>query len=244
MTVGFFALINDITYRMGDVPGYIANFKNGWQHHINAAEYGHDKSGFYGASFVNHETKELIISYSGTTCFNLGSQWSKWYNCFQDIYADVEMFLGRLPTQLSDVQSFTNETLSLIGYDNAQQYNIIVTGHSLGAIHSNLMAIDLHNKGLNVKVVNFDSPGSKPVVSTYISENNYEETIHPTTYNAPKNWINSLNYEIGEVIPLQNMPCSGGSFWYGLTSAWVCHQMSEILNSLVSNEGDYLHIHL
>lgn len=215
--------------------GELPILKNGWETYLNADN--HSQSGFYGAVFINHQVKQLIFTYSGTTCFNLGWDWSKWYNCFQDLYADVEMYFGILPTQLYEAQRFTSTALQeLMNDHDITGYNITTTGHSLGAAISNLMAIELRCKGFIVKTINFDSPGSKPVVSTYISANNAHLSLDEmavVTYNGPTNVINSLNDEVGDIHVIDSMPCKGDTLWGMVMSAVNCHRMDEILKYVI-----------
>ncbi len=234
MNVNFFAWLNVITYEMGDKDDYYPKFHKGWSVLANSRSLGLNKSGFNGVSYVNHDTKQLVIAYSGTTCFNMGFEFHKWYNCAQDMYANIQMYFGYLPTHHNDAQSFTDHSVKSI---NALDYNITLTGHSLGAVIANLMAVYLYGKHETYNTVVFESPGSKPAVSEYIrymSLHDVTEEISVATYNGPPNLINTLNIQIGDIYAVPNMPYN----YDIITSAIFYHSIESIISALdgISNE--------
>jgi hypothetical protein len=233
MNIAFLAWMNFITYEMGDNPNYSPDLKNGWSILHKSGELGFNTSGFNGVSYVNYKEMKLVISYSGTTCFNMGWDIQKWYNCAQDMYANIQMYMGFIPSHQEDAKMLTDYSMESI--DQIKNYNIILTGHSLGAVIASLVAVYLYDKCDKYKVVLFDSPGSVPAVSNYVSDKNLDLDdikINVMTYNAPANLINTLNPHIGEIQMIDKMPYNSGNYIDFVMSTLFCHSIEKIYNTL------------
>lgn len=233
MNIAFLAWMNFITYEMCDNPDYSPLLNDGWSILHKSSELGFNTSGFNGVSYVNHKEMKLVISYSGTTCFNMGWDMQKWYNCAQDMYANIQMYMGFIPSHQEEAKMLTDHSMDSI--DQIENYNIILTGHSLGAVIANLVGIYLYDKFDKYKLVLFDSPGSIPAVSNYVSDQNIDLDdikINIITYNAPSNLINTLNQHMGETYIIDEMPYNSGNYVDFIMSTFFCHSIEMIYNTL------------
>lgn len=162
----------------------------------------HDKkTGFSGFAQFNPSTKELIISFAGTSS-KIDPNNRLWEQV-SDLFADLNFVLREKISQLPKAQQLTKNALAFVkskGF-SVEDIEITFTGHSLGAILSELMVLDTIKAGIsNVNAVVFDSPGTldyamhhsdKATIS--IAHNNIIDIIsHP-------NIINVFGKQLGKV---------------------------------------------
>ncbi|ARD86646.1 hypothetical protein A3306_05735 [Rickettsia bellii] len=115
--------------------------------------------GYKAVAFINRNTKEIHISSSGTIITEK-----------YDLIDDARITFGRLPNKMLPVKAFVTKILEQVGgQENVIDYKFSTSGHSLGAIVSDLTGIEIHSRGLKFeKSVTFDNPGSKKVVENAI----------------------------------------------------------------------------
>ncbi|HJD61633.1 MAG TPA: hypothetical protein LFV90_05775 [Rickettsia endosymbiont of Columbicola hoogstraali] len=108
--------------------------------------------GYKAVAFINRNTKEIHISSSGTIITEK-----------YDLIDDARITFDRLPNKMLPVKAFVTKILEQAGgQENVIDYKFSTSGHSLGAIVSDLTGIEIHSRGLKFeKSVTFDNPGSK-----------------------------------------------------------------------------------
>ena len=123
-----------------------------------------------------------------------------------DIRNDIEIVNRRIPSQfLDDVVPMISKFLTRLKR-KYKDYTFITTGHSLGAILADLSCIYLLNLGKECISHTFESPGSAPMIKSYLNKdrrlfNKYRRNFH--IYNsALPNLVNTANEQYGRILPL------------------------------------------
>jgi len=149
---------------------------------------------YKSVAFINKITKEIHISTAGTKPAEV-----------YDLYDDALITFGYAPNKLSPMQKFVDKIVAEVARtgENAQDYHFGTSGHSLGAIVSDLTFVELHSRGLKFdQSITFDNPGSKHVVQNAISKGLFTGKVIETVeelgkncieYNAKPNFINTVN---------------------------------------------------
>lgn len=157
-----------------------------------------DSEGYYGASYINHSTKEIVIVHRGTD------------ELFSDVFDDdlLQLGLGRRPDQYTSAHEFVlfvkNDFSNTGGL--YEGYNVSHSGHSLGAVLAELSAADFRDPA-----VTFDSPGSRPIIESMIEDgeilipsgmviSSFLNHLNIKSYNAAPNLVNTTNEHVGQTI--------------------------------------------
>ena len=128
-----------------------------------------DKNGYYGSAHVNEEQKQLIFTHRGTDSVNpLGSD-KKNYDFITAGFKNKDFTEYGECTECDEAIIFIEEVLKDGKY---KDFSIIITGHSLGALLSDVTLYHLNTKGnTNCKSIVFANPGSKTFLEKVASEN-------------------------------------------------------------------------
>jgi hypothetical protein len=142
-------------------------------------------------AFINQETKQIVIANAGTKPKD-----------YHDLIDDAKLATGFLPSKITSMVSFINGLENIVG--DLNNYEFHTTGHSLGAVLSDLCSVELGSRGLNVKKsLTYDSPGSKNAVEKYIKDNQYGKEIINNidfeVHNVKPNFINTNKDQLGKV---------------------------------------------
>ncbi|MFN7038172.1 MAG: lipase family protein, partial [Alphaproteobacteria bacterium] len=102
---------------------------------------------------------------------------------------------------------FTSDVLEKI--DRIDDYKIYLTGHSLGAVISELTAVEYAAK-YDFHTIVFESLGSYDIVAKNfaVDDHNFDNIV---IYNIPQNILNSTNEQLVKTIPIQ-VTASNGYF--------------------------------
>ncbi len=155
---------------------------------------------YKAVAFLNKETKEIHIATAGTVPTNVS-----------DLYDDFLINFRFTPKKITPMQNFVSGVLKKLG-DDVSEYTFSTSGHSLGAVVSDLTACEIVSRGLKFnKSITFENPGSKKVVETAIKNNQFsgkeEVKIEKMpdvceVYNADRNFINTMDEQLGKKIVL------------------------------------------
>lgn len=147
-----------------------------------------NQNGYKSVTFINHNTQEILIATAGTVPTDI-----------HDLKDDVYIAAGSFPSKVNQVKSMVDYISKLLGAD-IDSYTFNVTGHSLGAVLTDVTAFEIMSRGLKLGTsVTFDSPGSKNAIQAAITSgvfsNARDITIdeladHCVIYNAKHNIIN------------------------------------------------------
>ncbi|WP_395476244.1 hypothetical protein [Rickettsia endosymbiont of Pantilius tunicatus] len=191
--------------------------------------------GYKAVAFINRNTKEIHISSSGTIITEK-----------YDLIEDARITFGRIPNKLLPVKEFVTKVLEQAGgKEKVIDYKFSTSGHSLGAIVSDLTGVEIHSRGLKFeKSVTFDNPGSKKVVENAIKNKNFSGDVvtpieelakHCEVYNVKHNFINTNNPQLAAKINIVALPKSANTvveqsagIW-GLTS-YLTSKVGEVVN--------------
>jgi hypothetical protein len=169
-----------------------------------------DQYGYKAVAFINHETKEIHITTAGTRPTDPN-----------DLLDDAKITFGFIPNKLEPMKEFVKGVVEKVG-EEVKGYKFSTSGHSLGAVISDLTAGEILSRGLQFdKSTTFDTPGSKKVVENALKNNSFsgemkfsidEIAEHCVEYNAKPNLINMatphLAKEIYLAIPNQQTEAS------------------------------------
>ncbi|KAI2802404.1 hypothetical protein BLOT_009853 [Blomia tropicalis] len=121
-----FADIVYSNYKDGGVnKKYVENFPEGWKFLITA-ENNSWGNGYFGATFWNPESEQVVIAHRGTTKTSSGAVWT-----------DIKSIYGnKVTSQISSAVTFSHYVQRIfaeVDKDNNTHFEIFITGHSLGA---------------------------------------------------------------------------------------------------------------
>ncbi|KJV91825.1 hypothetical protein [Rickettsia bellii] len=201
--------------------------------------------GYKAVAFINRNTKEIHISSSSTIITEK-----------YDLIDDARITFGRLPNKMLPVKAFVTKILEQVGgQENVIDYKFSTSGHSLGAIVSDLTGIEIHSRGLKFeKSVTFDNPGSKKVVENAIKNKDFSGEVvtsieelakHCEVYNAKHNFINTANPQLATKINIVAPPKLDTTIDQSAKSAgiwgWTDYLTSKV-GEVVNTCADYLGI--
>jgi len=159
-----------------------------------------NSNGYKAVAFLNNETKEVHIATAGTVPTDIN-----------DLLDDVRITAGYTPRKITPMKIFVEDVIKKLG-DDFLGYKFSTSGHSLGAVMSDLTAAELISRGLNFdKSITFENPGSKKVMKTAISNKVFSGTKDVVMeeiskqfeeYNAKPNLINTMGNHLAEKINL------------------------------------------
>jgi hypothetical protein len=158
------------------------------------------------AVFIDHENKQVVFANAGTRPrLNLKG--------FYDLVDDVNLIMHLEPNKLKSASKLNTTVLENLG-DDAKDYQFHYTGHSLGAAMADIQAVDMHlqmnAKGIHaekgISTVTFDNPGVKPIVDKMFKHAGIDPKFNPVdhnTFNNRKNFINTLNPQVGKTFEIE-----------------------------------------
>lgn len=172
----------------------------------------HDNvSSYYSVIYQNITNKQLVLAHRGTQIEGnnimdkLAGLFSNKDSCLQTDFRGI--FGKNLVAQQLKSYEFTKQA---VNYAKEKGYNLSITGHSLGAWLAEMSGYYCHRDfGYpEVKIINFDSPGSVAHMNNFeINIKNCEtefdiNNIDITTYLSAPNLVNACNQHIGKVYRL------------------------------------------
>ncbi len=179
--------------------------------------YEHAESGeslLNASCFINNSTNCLVIAFAGSSV-KIISQGVK------DLTADLHIAGQRMPDKkIQDIKKFLERLQERI---DLKDYDITVTGHSLGGVLSDLAAACLLELGIKVKdSITFENPGSKPILKNAIADGYFSGNTHSRIFGNKKllklnpeckfisiqspysNIVNTMNEQVGEALAVIN----------------------------------------
>jgi len=172
---------------------------------LDTSKANSGKYAYKAAAFINEKTKEIVIANAGT----------KPHDAY-DLIDDAFIATGRTPYKISSIKSFITEIQEQV--TDIENYDFSTSGHSLGAIASDLCALELQSRGLKVtSSTTFENPGSAPVIDYAIENNLFSgkevsiTDIEFDVFNVRPNFINTANSQLGKthlVVPKNNVEIS------------------------------------
>lgn len=195
-----FSTYDTIKFNIAAYKEQAKNLPHGWKELSNSKQVDLQQSGYYGTALINEEDKSIVIASSGTN-FNFLDPVDLYY----DLYNGYQIATQQIPDQFyTGIMPFIEHVLAKLNPETIDDYSITLTGHSLGAVLSELATAELYNKGLKVRCESFDSPGSKPMVKQILSKGNYADIdmelsmLDIIIFNMPNNLVNNYNEQTGD----------------------------------------------
>ena len=167
-----------------------------------------EESGYYGILYINHAQQQMVLAHRGTKIEGK-NKLEQLFGLFRrqdsDLQTDIKGILGKeiVGQQLIAYKAMKSAVKCALQYS----YRLSTTGHSLGAWLAEMTGYYCHRdfNYSQIKIVNFDSPGSAAHMTEFDSNIKNHETeldlknIDITTYLSPPNLVNSCNQHIGVV---------------------------------------------
>ncbi|KAF8818861.1 lipase family protein [Rickettsia endosymbiont of Cardiosporidium cionae] len=181
--------------------------------HVFSTEFFDDTSseyqGYQADIFINHEKKNAIIANPGSVIYDKNGSFSI-KHIINDLFNDIQLFFNFIPIKFYLAQKLNREILMPI-VEKYPDYNFIFTGHSLGAVISDLQAADINRKinNLSIYSITFENPGSKKILQKLChNTEEYNDIIQSIKYHAiqqqNKNFINCLHESVMPALHIQN----------------------------------------
>lgn len=201
----------NLAYNSADPDKYLAKaleidgkelVGSGFEIFATSSELNTSQYGYKAVAFINKQTKEIHIASAGTKADK------------HDLWDDMLITFHYTPNKLASAKEFIDAIIAKIAKEEnkeeaVQNYTFSTSGHSLGAIVSDLTAVELYSRNFKFnKSTTFDSPGSSEVVKYAIQEKLFTGEVkssieelakHSVIYNAKPNFINTTNTSFGEV---------------------------------------------
>ena len=134
-------------------------------------------TGYDGAAYVNDETKEIVVASAGH-----GFSFNP-IDCVLDTLSALKIMAGYEPDQFKSLVNFTDKVLHYGG--ERGDYKVTFTGHSMGAVLSDMMTASLAYKlsighvdpdqYSDVKSVTFENIGSSYSLRNVLSKEGLDE---------------------------------------------------------------------
>ncbi|WP_064644159.1 hypothetical protein [Orientia tsutsugamushi] len=213
----------------------------GWKILCNSADYKDTNMyGYKAVAFLNEETNEIHVATAGTDVKDV--------NDLRDDLKGVYMH-GDI-SKIKPMKAFIDKIVAKIGVEG---YKYSTSGHSLGAVVSDLTAAEIVSRNLEfIESRTFDNPGSNPVVE-YAVKNKYFSTAdrekiyslakHCKVFNAVPNLVNSANDQFAAeppklVIPKKKVFNNDGYIsWAADNLKKLCKPFDAAGNMLASSFG-------
>ena len=187
----------------------------------------HDKdSGYHGASYINHKTRQIVLAHRGTVDP-------------KDFRTDLEsVLLGKIKGQ----QEYSSERAKeLVQWAKLNGYTFSTTGHSLGSWHAELCLYDCYyNYNYPIaKAVGFDSPGARRMMEVYrphiLGPENARKLkeLHIVTYLSKPNIVNVCGERVGRVYTVYPYEVKA--------SEWSSFLPGKIVDALTAKESAQWH---
>lgn len=150
------------------------------------------ESGYFGAIYINDETKQIVLAHRGTDSFKA---------FLEDIWG---IYLNKNTPQKIEAFVFVGKAIELA---NAKNYHLSFTGHSLGAFLAELSVFYAKREiFLDVNAVTFESPGSKDCMEKMQPNLGCIdlEKLDIITYLSTPNLVNTLYKHVGTVYHIKS----------------------------------------
>jgi len=198
-----------------------------------------NKYSFKCVAFINEQEKKIILAHAGTTDG-------------YDVIDDAMIVAHKVPYKIESIKSFIDEVENLVS--DSKEYIYETTGHSLGGILSDLSAVELKARGLNItQSVTFDNPGSYPVIKTAIDQKVFtgqiesirqlEQDINFHAFNSCPHFINTINKPLGTVSLV--VPPKGADYKVGEkheSQGFTAYVLAKIGSAVLKGVSDILGI--
>lgn len=211
----------------------------GWKILCNSADYKDtNKYGYKAVAFINEETKEIHVATAGTDPKNVN-----------DLKDDIHgVYMHGNISKIKPMKAFIDKVVNKI---NVEGYKYSTSGHSLGAVVSDLTAAEIASRNLKlIESTTFDNPGSYPALD-YATKNKFfsnkaKEKIYSLSkyckvINAVPNLINETNNQFAAIQPKLALPKNGfGNDYISLIAASfkkICKPLNATENILNSYFG-------
>jgi hypothetical protein len=164
------------------------------------------------AVFVDHDKKQVVFANAGTRpgANNKG---------LHDFVADAALIAQIEPHKLMYARQLNTLVLDNLN-DQVAEYEFHYTGHSLGAAMADMQAADMYLQMRNreiditdnqISTQTFDNPGAKPIVDKMFRAaglDSSDSRVKHKTVNNGKNFINTLNPQVGSIYEMPQSPLS------------------------------------
>ncbi|HJK86847.1 MAG TPA: DUF2974 domain-containing protein [Candidatus Megaira endosymbiont of Nemacystus decipiens] len=215
-----------------------------------------EKNGYYAVIYINKALKQLVLAHRGTKIEG-NTKLQQLFGLFtkqdSDLQTDIKGVFGK--EVVSQQLAAYYATQEAVAYAKENQYHLSTTGHSLGAWLSEMSAYYCHRDFAyhDIKVVNFDSPGSAAHMDDFNANvKNHETKFEPknidiVTYLSAPNIVNSCNQHFGKVYRVFPEVLSADQIKHHIK--WICkipiigkklENNSFILNGILSLSGHNL----
>ncbi|KJV55292.1 alpha/beta hydrolase family protein [Orientia tsutsugamushi] len=176
----------------------------GWKILCNSADYKDtNKYGYKAVAFINEKTKEIHVATAGTDPKNV-----------DDLRDDIKgVYMHGNISKIEPMKAFIDKVVNKI---NAEGYKYTTSGHSLGAVVSDLTAAEIVSRNLKlIESTTFDNPGSysaldyatkNKIFSNEAREKIYSLAKYCKVINAVPNLINETNDQLATTQPKLALP--------------------------------------
>lgn len=204
----------------------------GWKILCNSADYQDThKYGYKAVAFINEQTREVHVATAGTDPKSVS-----------DLVDDVRGVYGHgYISKIKPMKAFIDKVVNKV---DVKGYKYTTSGHSLGAVVSDLTAAEITSRNLNlIESTTFENPGSHPALD-YATKNKFfpneaREKIYSLAkyckvINAVPNLINETNDQLAASQPKLALPKNDFSNGY---ISWMADNFRKLCKPLSATEN-------
>jgi hypothetical protein len=217
------------------------NYDNGYEF-VTPLEVTDAASGFNGFSAINLETKSMVISFCGTATSKLFTNDA--LDFAMDALSDIHFALGNVIPQLEDANYLYQSSLAYLKElgQNIEDFTITFTGHSLGGILAEVMAVEHINDVSMIEAVAFDPPGVRDYIEKFYSPEDIQKAeAYIITVLPEPNIVNCYGKQLGDVYLLnQDSTMLSKSYAEKLLDVMIYGDTKSFGNLFVSHQPAFL----
>jgi hypothetical protein len=183
-----------------------------------------------GAVLVNNHDQEVIISYKDG-----GIQFGNWSEVYKTLGNWFGIYVKQVPYEMKKAEKWLDSVSKYLDAQGKLSYKVITAGYADKGVISDLSALYLHSKGIDVESITYENPGSLPIAEKYAAE--IKTVLSQDLFqsvNSQDGWFNNIHSQAGRVVNIGEIKVSDSVV---SKVANTILEVGSIINLIVSKYG-------